>query len=249
MANAKTMNAKSLKVLLVGDAGTYKTRLAATFPQPHFVDFDDGMLSVRGQDVIYITIGRKETTDEDFLALFPTKKAKMRAFVKGQALLEHWANTLTKDQTLVLDSFTFYTDAALEHVLALNNQPTPRIQDWGAAQKLLEGTLEELNKLPCNVVVIAHRDMKQDQETGAISYVPQTIGKLAKKMPAYFDEVWRTNTKLKKEGGSDVEEFYIETIKGRREDGKTRLNLPSKIVNPTYESIIQIMKEKTNGRN
>lgn len=244
MANAKDLTPGSLKVLLVGDAGTKKTILASTFPDPHFVDLDDGMLSVRGRDVNYVTIGEKLTTDADFIALCCQKDKKLpskKAFLKAQALLEHWANTLTANQTLVLDSLTFYTDAALAYVLHLECQSKPRIQDWGAAQKLVERTLEELNKLPCHVVVTAHRDMKVDAETQTISYVPQTIGKLAKKIPAYFDEVWRTTVTPKKKGGETTLIYTIETTKARREDGKTRLNLPSVIEEPTFNKIMSLV--------
>lgn len=245
MANARDITPGALKVLLVGDAGTKKTILASTFPNPHIVDLDDGMMSVRGRDVTYVTIGEKETTDSDFIDMVckTDKKLPTRcAFLKAQALLEHWANKLGPGDTLILDSLTFYTDAALRYVLKINNQKDPRIQDWGAAQKLIEATLEELNKLPCHVVVTAHRDMKQDKETEQIFFVPQTIGKLAKKLPAYFDEVWRTTVKPTKKGGETLLNYAIETAKARREDGKSRLNLPSVIEEPTFDKIMELLK-------
>ena len=110
MARTKDITPDTLKILLIGDAGTGKTRLAATFPEPHFVDLDGGMLSVRDSDVQYITVAERETTDPDFLAIYPKnaeKKAKQSMFLKAQDLIEHWANNLTADQTLVIDSLTF----------------------------------------------------------------------------------------------------------------------------------------------
>ena len=116
MANCKDMSESTLKVLLYGPSGTGKTTLASTFPEPHVVDFDKGMMSVRGKDIQYITIGNRETLDPDFLAIFDTAWAKANkytankgnlakdtGYMKAIMLIEHWGNTLTKDQTLVID--------------------------------------------------------------------------------------------------------------------------------------------------
>lgn len=246
MANAKTLSPKTLKVLLVGDAGTKKTILASTFPDPHVIDCDGGMLSVRGKDVNYITIGEKETTDEDFLAVIKKETyAKHSMFSKAQYLLEHWANTLTDQQTLVLDSLTFYSEAALNHVTALEKNKDNR-QNYMGAQALIKATFEILKDLPCNVVVTAHRVLVEEEEN-VISYVPKTAGKaFAMALPAYFDEIWRTSVKLayvKDAEGKKVPSqiFSLDTVKSPREQGKTRLNLPPSIIDPTYDKIMSLV--------
>jgi hypothetical protein len=243
MANAKNITPNTLKVLLIGDAGTKKTILASTFPDPHFVDLDGGMLSVRGRDITYITIGEQTTTDPDFLAIFagknPDKRAKDSMFLKAQYLIEHWANTLTANQTLVLDSLTFYSEAALNHVQRLENNKDMR-QTYGGAQKLIAATFEKLKDLPCNVIVTSHRTLVEETE-GVVSYVPKTAGKsFALALPSYFDEVWRTSVKSKRKGGEVEQLFMLETVKGLREQGKSRLNLPPMIEDPTYEKIMAL---------
>ena len=249
MANAKNITGKTLKVLLVGDAGTKKTILASTFPQPHVVDLDGGMLSVRGQDVSYITIGEKETTDPDFLEIVKSDRyAKHSMFLKAQYLIEHWANILTAEQTLVIDSLTFYSEAALNHVQNLENNKDMR-QTYMGAQKLIRSTFEKLKDLPCNVVVTAHRVLVEETE-GVTSYVPKTCGKsFALMLPSYFDEVWRTSVKAvrsqeKDKNGKRImkQSFFLDTTKSIREQGKTRLNLPASIEDPTYEKIMELSK-------
>jgi hypothetical protein len=250
MANTADLTPHTLKVLLVGDAGTKKTILASTFPDPHFVDLDGGMLSVRGKNVKYITIGEKETTDPDFLAIYKLnaeKKAKQSMFLKAQDLIEYWANTLTAQQTLVIDSLTFYSEAALNHVQKLENNKDAR-QTYMGAQKLISTTFELLKHLECNVIVTAHRTMVEETE-GVISYVPKTAGKsFALALPSYFDEVWRTSVKTAKVKGAQGEKsitqqvFALETIKGLREQGKSRLNLPPVVEEPTYEKIMALAK-------
>ena len=247
MARTKDISPKTLKILLIGDAGTKKTILASTFPDPHFVDLDGGMLSVRNKDVCYITIGEKPTTDPDFLAIYTKnaeKKASQSMFLKAQDLIEHWANTLTADQTLVIDSLTFYSEAALNHVQKLENNKDMR-QTYGGAQKLISATFELLKHLECNVIVTAHRTLVEETE-GINSYVPKTAGKsFALALPSYFDEVWRTSVKrvkVKGDGGKSEQglAFALETIKGLREQGKSRLNLPAVIEEPTYEKIMSL---------
>jgi hypothetical protein len=247
MANAQAITNGTLKVLLVGDAGSKKTLLASTFPDPHFVDLDDGMLVCRGRDVKYITIGERETTDPDFFAIckelnkVPEKMAKMSSFAKAQLVIEYWANTLKENQTLVLDSLTFYSEAALRHVQKLEN-PKDMRQTYGGAQKLIAMTFEQFKNIPANVVVIAHRTLVEEQE-GVISYVPKTAGKsFALQLPSFFDEVWRATTMTKKVGGVQTQTYTIETFKTNREQGKTRLNLPQVIEDPTYDKIIALTK-------
>lgn len=243
VANAKDINTGALKVLLVGDAGTRKTFLACQFPGCHVVDLDGGMLTVRGQDVTYITIGERPTTDPDFLEIVGGEKSKKHThsmFLKSQYLIEHWANTLDASHTLVVDSLTFYSEAALNHIRKIENNKDER-QNYLGAQKLISGTFEKLKMLPCNVVVTAHRTLIEDDGGGLSQYVPRTAGRgFAMMLPAYFDEIWRTSVKSKKVKGESVQVFTLETIKSAREQGKTRLNLPPVIEEPTYDKILKL---------
>ena len=247
MANARNIALLDpLKILLYGPAGTKKTTLAATFPNPHFVDFDNGMRTVKGKDISYVTITNRETTDEDFLAIPECKKvAKASAFVKGQKYAEYLANTLTETDTLVIDSLTFWGNYAMDHTLALvgrTGQP-PQIQDWGTARKLIEITLEALKSARCNLIIITHEDFEKDAEQGFISFIPKGVtGNQGRILPAFFDEVWRAGI----EHGQGVDKgkltYQITTVAGKRSEGKSRSNLPPIIIDPTYEKIKSLIK-------
>ena len=242
MANAKFIEGGKMKILMYGPSGVGKTTLASTFPGPHFVDFDNGMLSVAGQDIEYFTINSRPTVDPDYIELFGEKVAGQNAYLKGLALIEHWGNTLTSDQTLIVDSLSFWNDYTVEHVLQLENQRKPRIQDWGAAQKLLELTVEALNNIDCNLIVIAHEQFVKDDESGFISWLPLTIGKLATKIPIYFDEVWRCYSEPGRGADRDTQIYGIETKPTRRTTAKSRLHLPFQFTDATYASIMAAWK-------
>jgi hypothetical protein len=249
MANAKDMKEKPLKVLLWGPSGTGKTKLSGSFPNPHFIDLDNGMSTLAGSNINYITLSDKLTTDEDFIAICkankkdPDKMCKSVGYVKTMFLLEHWANTLTSNDTVIVDSLTILNNGALDYVLKLAGVATARIQDYGAAQKLLEDVFEQINDVKCNVIVIAHQQFVKDDESGFISWLPDTIGKLANRIPIYFDEVWLTGTERSKED-KNKQDYYIETRPTRRTTAKSRLSLPAKIVDPTYEKVMKAKEQQ-----
>lgn len=241
MANTKNITTeKGMKILLYGPSGTGKTELASTFPNPHFVDLDNGMLSLSGKDIKYITISNKTTTDPDFLSTVGEKLASKDAYTKAAKLIEYWANNLTPKDTLVVDSFSFLNEYAMDYVLRLAGQATPRIQDWGAAQGMLINILEQINDVACNVIIIAHNQFVKDEQSGFVSWLPDTIGKLATKVSVYFDEVYLTGVERGK--GTEREQviYYIDTVPSRATTAKSRLKLPNRIEFPTYEKLIKL---------
>lgn len=238
MARTSTMHNKPKRVLLYGASGSGKTYLAGTFPSPVFIDLDDGMTTLMASDIEYYTVDTKPTLDKDAITILGAKSAaKDNGYLKTIALLEHFLNTLDSSSTLVLDSLSIFTDYALEHTLSLANQKTPRIQDWGAAQKLIESTISAFRDAKCHIVVIAHEEFTKDEESGVISWLPMTIGKLRSKLPLYFDEVYHNYAERGK-GTNKGEMIYgIETSPTRRTTAKSRCNLVGNIEFPKFSTL------------
>lgn len=243
MARTSNMAEKPKRVLIYGASGSGKTTLAGTFPNPVFIDLDDGVESLSHLDIEYYMIDQRDTTDPDAISILGEKSAKNdNGYLKTIALLEHFLNTLGPKDTLVLDSLTIFSDYAMAHVLSLASQKTPRIQDWGAGQALVEACVSAFRGSKCHIVVIAHEEFTKDEESGIISWLPLTIGKLRTKLPLYFDEVYHSYTERGKGKEKDKITYGIETSPTRRVTAKSRFKLVGNIEFPTYNSLYK--KEK-----
>ena len=236
-----------VKVFITGDFGTGKSIFASSFPTPGFVfDADNTMQSYRGKDFDYET--------------FPLTAAGWVAFEK--VIREVKQDVLDeKYKTVVLDSTSSLTDIAMERALQLDPKRSatggPMWQvHYMLVRNLMEGKLRQVINFPCNVVVIAHLNIIQDQETGAVIGVePLLTGQLSKMVPGYFGEVYCAFTKqvaAKKPGGKIETVYYLRTVPRGHYKARSRLSgverlLPDEIDN-SYDALVKAYKEKLNEK-
>lgn len=174
------------RILLMGDSGTGKTRFIGTMPKPYVVDFDNGLATLAGQDVMYDACygdgGWKRFKDT----------------------LQLWRKEpLHGAETFALDSLTMAADQAMDYVLKKNNRTgQPSIADWGEAIREVKDMLNVVSTLKCNVIVTAHAQLVRDEMLGDIQWIPLIFGKdLPHRLGIWFDEVWMTTVTTKLEGG------------------------------------------------
>ena len=236
-----TLNSEYMKIFLTGDFGTGKSVFAASCPTPGFVfDFDDGIQTYRGKDFDYESYSLS--------ALSWVKFEKDLREVKKEVIEE-------KYETVVIDSTTSMTDIAMERALQLDPKrsvtggPLWNVH-YQIVKNLMEGKLRQIISLPCNVIVIAHLHVVQDQETGAIiSIEPLLTGQLSQMIPGYFGEVYCTFSKqvaAKKAGGKAETVFYLRTIPRGYYKARSRLSgverlLPDEISN-NYNALQTALK-------
>lgn len=183
-----TTTSEFYKVMVVGDYGDGKSVFASTFPTPGFVfDFDQGILSYKGKDFKY----KQFQTSSAGWAEFEKTFRDVKTLVENGEI-----------KTVVVDSTSTMTDCAMERALMLDpkrsstNGPLWNVH-YQMVRNLMEGMLRKIMSLPCNIVVISHKEIKTDEETGAIVAIqPLLTGKLSAKLPGYFDEVYFATSKV-----------------------------------------------------
>lgn len=225
----------TLKCMVIGKAGTGKSVFASSFPTPGYIlDFDKGAILYRGKDFDY---------DQ-----FPISTAGWAEFEKRLKALEVEVKA-GKYKTVIVDSTSTMTDIAMERALALDPKrsatggPIWNVH-YQMVRNLMEGKIQKIINLNCNIVLISHVELTVDQETGAvISADPLLTGQLSIKVPGLFDEVYYATTKVK--GGQT--EFLLQTVtKGifnarSRISGKQRI-LPDFVPND-YAEVIRLAAE------
>lgn len=193
---------KPIKMLFMGDTGTGKTGALASLANAgyklHILDYDNGL------DILSSKIKPEFLKNVEYETLTEKKKAingqvlfqgTPKRFAKGLQLLTEWSGKYTSlDDVIVIDSLTFMSDAALEHVLAGagHTGKQPEIQEWGLAMSLIEDVLSILYSadLQCNVIVNSHIKYIQDEGTGIVKAQINTLGsKLPPKVGRYFNHL------------------------------------------------------------
>jgi len=224
------------RIMIYGEAGMLKTRIAATFPRPYFFDFDDGLL---GLDVPHDTYQDRGPKPEAYVHY----RAKVREFTKLPEL---------PYDTIVVDSLTFL-DVAIVHQIAKSGGHIVDIPDLGFTTKLtlpdydvhkqrMISDLQELShlcrhKFKCHFIMTAHIEVIKVELTGAVIERPLCTGqKFPAMLAGFFDEFWRTEMHRMKEGNLSVPRVMIHTRPSLRSYMKSRLGLPE-WVEPSYEAI------------
>lgn len=196
--------------LVYGDSGSYKSTFAGTWPKPLLVMAFDPY----GKDAPYWRLGEPSGLEMDDLGS-PIRTVASRKSGRLLARIEHYLDedperpdayarfrrrmaTLRGDAikewaTLVIDSVTFMELAArkLEQYKLNPTARDPRQWYAGSKEALEEMLLGRVGALPINVVVICHVDEDKDELHGQMVRNPAAPGKLSKRLPAGYSELYR----------------------------------------------------------
>ena len=240
MKNTKdvTVENSAMNVLAVGDYGSGKSTLFASFPQPGFIfDFDNQIPVYRDGDWDYGQYPVSPKGWSDFEKDFREVKSSCK---EG------------KYKTVIFDSATGMTALAMERAMSLDPKRSPTGGPlWNVhyqmVKNLMEGKMRQFLSLPgVNHLLACHLKVTQDMESGTIiSIDPNLTGQLINDVPAMFGEIYVLKPKQK--GGKT--RYKIQTVtKGHL---KARSNLSGKIhllpdeVDNDYEAIMtHLLKKK-----
>lgn len=208
MPNLENSNIPKLtKLLLIGDSGTGKTGSLASLVENytlHILDMDNKV-----SDGILPQVIRNKNPDllkkVDFIPLRDKLKSSAlgyimdgvpQAFTKALGFLDKWEDGTVPaqwgpDHILVVDSLTFFADAAFNWARGMNPSAKDPRQWYGTAQEAVENTLAVLTSasFATNVIVISHVSW-QSRPDGTMKGFPSSVGQaLGPTIPAYFDNM------------------------------------------------------------
>ena len=173
---------------ICGDAGTGKTRLAATFPKPIFIRAEDGMQSIPAADRpdAFPLLTRNAKASDSVAQLFDQLIALLKE--------DHDYRTLVIDSVSALDAI--FTAEALERdgraktlaqALGGYGAGVQYVSDQHRRVRKACGALNERKGM--NVVFIAHADVETMRLPDQEDYQRYSLRLPAKSLPPYVDDV------------------------------------------------------------
>ncbi len=170
-----------LKILVYGQAGSGKTRLAATLSNPVIISAEAGLLSLRDHKIAAVEVKSVSDLEEIYGRLRDAEDPDFGGF--------DW---------VVLDSITEIAEQVLakEKELVSDNR-----QAYGNLATHVTGLIKAFRDLPRNVYMSAKCARIKDDATGAMHYgVDMPGSKLGPAVPYLFDEVFALLTHRNEDG-------------------------------------------------
>lgn len=171
---------KSRMVLILGRPGVGKTRLAGSFPQPFFLDLENGADTAHPGEVRKIDI----PTDAKTLATVKSTIQSLSACPYEDGALQ---TSYGPVQTVVVDSMDAIQQAVMDFDILKGSRIKMERADWGTILNMVRPTLLLLRNMPIHVVVTAHTKTSDGEgnKSGAMDLAVQ--GALRDQMPRWFD--------------------------------------------------------------
>ena len=166
--STSTVSTDGVKFLVYGAAGSGKTRLIATLPEPVILSAEGGLLSLADSQIPFIAIDSLPAMAEAYLWLVESDEAK-------------------KFKSVAIDSLSEIAETCLNAEKKVAKDPR---QAYGAMSDQIGEYVRKFRDLPGrNVYMSAKLDRAQD-ETGRMLYAPSMPGiKTGLALPYYYDEV------------------------------------------------------------
>src|SRR3990167_6405365 len=219
------------RFMFTGNPTAGKTHLAATFPKPFFMDFDDGCRRV----------GSKLPFDFEVFDVMNDSQAATHALLRLKEFIALKTAGKLPYRTLVLDSLTTWSQAQMDAILTANGRKDGKaqIQDYGALADDMRSLFGMAIRVAEFVILIAHEDIEKDELTGAIVASPICLGKkFIKHLPGYVDDMWFCESRAI----AGKRSFSIKTLPDSRHPFlRTAIaNMPQLMEDPSFEKIAKL---------
>lgn len=230
--------------LIYGDSGSGKSTSAATWPKPMLVF----MWDPHGKDIPYLKRGQPGPRLVD---AYGTPYQEVLSTKSGETIIriEHYIDLdplkpqayarflrrlsdggeFPEWRTVVLDSVTFMELMARKYAqyTLMPNSKEPRQWFASSTDTLEEVLMVRFGALPQNVVVLAHIDEDKDELNGVYLRNPMAPGRLRKRSPAGYSEVYRAYVRRDTNG---EREYLWQTRSDNMYSATTQLDAPDPCV-------------------
>lgn len=168
----------ALKCICYGSPGSGKTKFGSTFPNPHYIDTDKGMLTLRDMNIPYYSFD-----GDNAMQAYNNIKVAIDKMIKDKSC-----------KTIVIDSLTTLSDVILESVLMQdgNAGKSPEFKHWNSQMNALKEILRLCLGSGKHFLATAHEKIDKDENTGRVWILPALTGQLSHKIGLYFDEVYHS---------------------------------------------------------
>jgi phage nucleotide-binding protein len=175
------LSANGVKMLVYGNAGTGKTSLIPTLPNPVVLSAEGGLLSIQDANLPYVEVNNYETLMEAYKWL--TESVEGKGF-----------------DSIALDSISEIAEVVLNHEKKIAKDPR---QAYGAMQEQMADIIRAFRDIPGKHVYFTAKCEKSQDETGRLLYAPSMPGnKTGQQLPYFFDEVLALRVEKDADGNS-----------------------------------------------
>jgi hypothetical protein len=179
--STKDLSINGVKILCYGAAGSGKTTLIASLPNPIVLSAEGGLLSIQDANLPYLEIASMEDLKEAYKWL--TESADAKGF-----------------QSVALDSISEIAEVVLNHEKKVNKDPRAA---YGAMQEQMADIIRAFRDLPGRHVYMSAKLEKTQDEMGRVLYSPSMPGnKTGQALPYFFDEVLALRVEKDQEGNT-----------------------------------------------